>query len=301
MKYRIKHVTEYTYGLKVSQCYNEAHLIPRDTLTQKVMNSELHILPMVEDHSTRIDHFGNTVSYFEIHESHKKLIVTSNSQVDLFTDSRPTPPLLTVAQARELMQQGIDEETLLAQEYLLPSPYIYLDKSFETYAAQSLRDDAPLADAVNDLMDRIYKEFEYDPHFTDTATPLSTVLEHKRGVCQDFAHLAIACLRSIGIAARYVSGYLETLPPPGEIKLEGADESHAWFAVYLPQHGWIDYDPTNNLIPSDKHITLAWGRDYSDVSPLKGIIYGGGNHLLKVSVTVQNLDLRTQQQQQSQQ
>lgn len=217
----------------------------------------------------------------------------------LLPDTRPPPPATTMEQTRQLIEQGVDEMALMAQEFLLPSPYIYTAEPFEKYARKSLRNDASLAEAVNDLMHRIFTEFEYDPHFTDTATPLSTVLQHKRGVCQDFAHLAIACLRSHGIAARYVSGYLETLPPPGEQKLEGSDASHAWFAVYLPHHGWIDYDSTNNLIPGDKHITLAWGRDYSDVSPLKGIIYGGGNHTLKVSVTVKRLAQQQQQQQQN--
>jgi transglutaminase-like putative cysteine protease len=135
-------------------------------------------------------------------------------------------------------------------------------------------------------MRRIFTEFTYDPHFTTIITPLSDVLLHRRGVCQDFAHLMIACLRSLGLAARYVSGYLETLPPPGQVKLQGSDASHAWLAVYVPGRGWIDFDPTNNQIPTNQHITTAWGRDYSDVTPLKGIIFGGGEHLLSVSVDV---------------
>ncbi|MEN9849778.1 MAG: hypothetical protein RL368_2518, partial [Pseudomonadota bacterium] len=138
----------------------------------------------------------------------------------------------------------------------------------------------------SDLMRRIFTEFTYDPHFTTIITPLSDVLLHRRGVCQDFAHLMIACLRSLGLAARYVSGYLETLPPPGQVKLQGSDASHAWLAVYVPGRGWIDFDPTNNQIPTNQHITTAWGRDYSDVTPLKGIIFGGGEHLLSVSVDV---------------
>ena len=138
-------------------------------------------------------------------------------------------------------------------------------------------------------MGRIFREFEYDPHFTTVATPLSEVLAHRKGVCQDFAHLAISCLRGLGLAARYVSGYLETLPPPGQPKLQGADASHAWFSVFIPEMGWIDFDPTNNQMPMDKHVTVAIGRDYSDVTPLKGIIFGGGNHELEVSVDMTNL------------
>ena len=138
------------------------------------------------------------------------------------------------------------------------------------------------------LMRRIYHDFTYDPEFTTIATPLSEVLEHKRGVCQDFAHLAIACIRSMGLAARYVSGYIETLPPPGKEKLVGTDASHAWFSVFFPETGWLDFDPTNNQMPMDKHITVAWGRDFDDVTPLKGIAFGGGQHRLSVSVDVRS-------------
>jgi transglutaminase-like putative cysteine protease len=138
-------------------------------------------------------------------------------------------------------------------------------------------------------MQRIHRDFIFDPEFTTLATPLATVLEHRRGVCQDFAHLAIGCLRSQGLAARYVSGYIETLPPPGKEKLVGADASHAWFSVYVPEQGWLDFDPTNNQVPTDQHIVVGWGRDYGDVTPLKGVIFGGQNHELKVSVEVQNL------------
>ena len=135
-------------------------------------------------------------------------------------------------------------------------------------------------------MQRIYTEFKYDPEFSTLATPLKEVLEHRSGVCQDFAHLAIGCLRSQGLAARYVSGYIETEPPPGKERLVGADASHAWFSVFQPGVGWLDFDPTNNQIPGERHITVAWGRDYADVTPLKGVAFGGGEHELKVSVDV---------------
>lgn len=144
----------------------------------------------------------------------------------------------------------------------------------------------PLLDAARDLTRRIYQDFTYDPHFTTVATPLDQVLENRRGVCQDFAHLAIGCLRSMGLAARYISGYLETIPPPGQPRMEGADASHAWLAVYLPTLGWVEFDPTNDCMPGEQHITLAWGRDYGDVVPLKGIMSGGGSHELEVGVDV---------------
>lgn len=297
MKYRIKHITEYGYSMAVSQCYNEAHLTPRNTPFQSVIESKLSIEPGAEDQRDRTDIFGNAVTYFEIHEEHKKLLVTAESEVDLLNDSRGAPPPYSIFEVRQALANSHLEQDLMAQQFLLPSPFIKPDERFAAFAKDVLGDTMPLPTAVTALMEKIFEEFEYDPHFTDMATPLDHVLKHKRGVCQDFAHLAIACLRGLGLPARYVSGYLETVPPPGEKKLEGADESHAWFAVYIPQFGWLDFDPTNNIIPSDKHVTLAWGRDYADVSPLKGIIYGGGNHTLDVSVTVENLDRQQQQQQ----
>ena len=152
------------------------------------------------------------------------------------------------------------------------------------YAEKSFAKGRPLLEAVEDLTTRLYTDFTYDPGFTTIATPLADVVKHRRGVCQDFAHLGIACLRALGLAARYVSGYIETDPPPDQEPLEGADASHAWFSVYLPQFGWIDFDPTNNQIPADRHITVAWGRDYADVTPLKGVVFGSGTHELSVSV-----------------
>jgi len=173
-----------------------------------------------------------------------------------------------------------------------------LDSTFATaapelaaYAAASFPPGRPLLEAVRELMERVHHEFTYDPGFSTVSTPLAEVLSSRRGVCQDFAHLAIASLRSLGLAARYVSGYLETLPPPGQSKQLGADESHAWFSVYLPNVGWMDFDPTNNQIPGDQHIIVAWGRGYGDVTPLKGVVFGGLDHELKVSVDVARLGL----------
>ena len=154
------------------------------------------------------------------------------------------------------------------------------------YARPSFPAGRATIDAVYDLMQRIFREFKYDPEFSTIATPLKDVLEHRSGVCQDFAHLAIGCMRSMGLAARYVSGYIETEPPPGKERLVGADASHAWFSAYLPEHGWLDFDPTNNQLPGDRYITVAWGRDFTDVTPLKGVAFGSGEHELKVSVDV---------------
>jgi transglutaminase-like putative cysteine protease len=181
-------------------------------------------------------------------------------------------------------------EILDAKQYVLDSPMITVMPELADYAQASFQANRPLVDVVHDLMQRIYREFTYDPSFTTIATPLSDVLRHRRGVCQDFAHLAIGCLRAYNIAARYISGYVETVPEAGQVRLVGADASHAWFSVYIPNTGWLDFDPTNNTVPLDQHITLAWGRDYADVTPLKGIAFGGGQHTLSVSVDVLRLE-----------
>ena len=164
-----------------------------------------------------------------------------------------------------------------------------LNPTFNEYAYDSFAPGRPFLDAVQDLTHRIYQDFTYDPHFTTVITPLSEVFEHRRGVCQDFAHFALACLRGMGLAARYVSGYLETLPPPGQPKLQGADASHAWLSVYLPEQGWFDFDPTNDQPRTEQYITIGWGRDYGDITPVKGILYGGGDHKLEVSVDVERI------------
>ena len=177
------------------------------------------------------------------------------------------------------------------RHYVLDSPMATASRELASYAEPSFPAGRPLLEAVHDLMERVHREFTYDPGFTTISTPLSAVLANRRGVCQDFAHLTIACLRSLGLAARYVSGYLETLPLPGQEKLQGADDSHAWFSVFLPDAGWMDFDPTNNQIPQYQHITTAWGRDFGDVTPLKGVIYGGDpGHRLQVAVDVERLD-----------
>jgi transglutaminase-like putative cysteine protease len=181
-------------------------------------------------------------------------------------------------------------ELLDARQYALDSPMITVTSELANYAQSSFQANRPFVDVVHDLMQRIYTDFTYDPSFTTIATPLSDVLSHRRGVCQDFAHLAIGCLRAYNVAARYISGYVETVPKAGQTRLVGADASHAWFSVYIPNTGWLDFDPTNNTVPRDQHITLAWGRDYADVTPLKGIAFGGGQHTLSVSVDVLKLE-----------
>jgi transglutaminase-like putative cysteine protease len=292
MKYRIRHITEYEYERPVSACYNRAHLLPRETHYQNTDIPKVIIYPIPSTGSRRIDYFGNREYHFAIHEPHKKLSIEVVTEIQL-NEFRANPGEQlqygnTCLQAKEkLYQHANDAETLYAREFLLDSPMIKANDTLREYAQDCFSDDKPLFQAVRELTTKIFTEFKYDSGFTSVATPLAEVLEHKRGVCQDFAHLAIACLRSLGYPARYISGYLETLPPPGQKRLVGADASHAWFSVYSAGEGWFEFDPTNDSVPTSQHIVTAWGRDYSDVSPLRGVILGGGKYQnLNVSVDV---------------
>lgn len=305
-RYRITHETHYSYSKPVSLCHNEAHLLPRTLPSQRVQRAEVRIHPEPAAYHERKDFFGNAVTYFSVQEAHKTLVVTATSEVEVDV---PLLPELSSSpswkQVRKRLRSDLGPETLDARQFVLDSPFVSAGEALANYAKPSFAPGRPVLNSVHELMSRIHADFTYDPKFTTLATPLSEVLEHRRGVCQDFAHLAIGCLRSLGLAARYVSGYLETTPPPGRARLVGADASHAWFAVYVPGPGseggpeggpeagpgggWVDFDPTNDRIPMDKHITTAWGRDYTDISPLKGIIFGGGRHTLKVAVDVRRL------------
>jgi len=288
VNYQITHTTTYQYAEPVVLCHNEARLLPVNTPYQQCIDSHISIDPQPSDYRERRDYFGNQVAYFSIHSPHSSLRVTSVSHVN----TTPISYDLTAADdktwedvAGHLTNQR-DEDSLEALQYKLNSPLIIANQEMASYAERSFLQGRPIIEAVHDLMERIHRDFTYDPQFSSIATPLLEVLKHRRGVCQDFAQLAIGCLRSMGLAARYVSGYIETLPPAGQPRLIGADASHAWFAVYVPTLGWIDFDPTNNQMPMDKHITVAIGRDYRDVTPLKGVIFGGGKHKLDVSVDV---------------
>lgn len=291
MNYRVIHQTRYLYSTMVSLCQNEVKLIPRDLPYQECAGKRVTVDPSPSAYRERIDFFGNRVCYFSIQQPHRQLTVTVTSHVRItpramnleFTQS---PPWET---ARDAFKTPGDLDLLEAGQFVLDSPLIAVSNELWAYARESFPPGRPFLEAVNDLMVRIHRDFEFVPGFTTIATPLSHVLEHKRGVCQDFAQVAIGCLRSLGLAARYVSGYIETLPPPGRERLKGADVSHAWFSAFIPGVGWVDFDPTNNQIPKDQHITTAWGRDYADVSPLKGIIFSGGTHQLTVSVDVERL------------
>ncbi len=290
MKYHVKHVTRYVYAAPVSLCHSIAHLKPRSTPQQRCLTANLRISPWPSVAREHRDLFENRVNYFSIQQAHSTLEITATSEIEV--QAQQLPPFdVTPAweQVVEQLRTDNDPECIAARLFLLPSPAISQLKAATDLARESFTPGRPLLAAAEAFTAQIFEQFEYDPSFTTIATPLNLVLQHKRGVCQDFAHLAIAALRGLGIAARYVSGYLETLPPPGQPKLRGADASHAWFALFLPGHGWVDFDPTNRCVVGDQHITTAVGRDYQDVTPVRGVFYGGGAHELTVAVDVDRL------------
>ena len=291
MNYKIIHKTEYSYTHPVNLCYNEARLTPRNFAYQQCYNSQFVVEPDPKECRERQDFFGNIVYYFTIQQPHNQLTVTVTSHVDVKGRERQRD--FAEHSAWEDVYQHLhtdsDPEILEMRQYTLNSSMIPAMPELQAYTERSFTKGRPLLEAVEDLSTRLYADFTYDPNFTTIATPLVDVLSHRRGVCQDFAHLGIGCLRALGLAARYVSGYIETNPPSDQKPLEGAGASHAWFSVYLPQLGWIDFDPTNNQIPTDQHITVAWGRDYADVTPLKGVVFGSGTHELSVSVDCERI------------
>lgn len=292
MKYRVTHSTKYHYSKNVTLCHNVAHLLPRATPQQTCAISELKISPLPATVNEWADFFGNRQASFSIEKPHKELIVTAISEVEVLPGSSLLDAAFPISweQAVEYLQVAEDEDSIDARMYVLESEFIEFSDEIKNYGAKIFAPGRSLLEVVEELMHLIYKEFDYMPGFSSIATPLQEVLKHRKGVCQDFAHIAIACLRMHGIAARYVSGYLETIPPKGKERLVGADASHAWFSVYVPHQGWIDFDPTNAKIPDEQHITAAWGRDYADVAPLKGVIFGGGDkNKLEVSVDVERI------------
>lgn len=297
MIYRIRHITHYEYEKPVTLCYNQAYLLPRDTDYQDCISSTVLIRPTHTMGQRRTDYFGNNAYYFSLERPHRELTVEVVSEIQIheskFAHERDQKLDLGITCGRALvaLQESRDMDLLEAREFTLDSRMVKASAALREYASSSFNRERPMLSAVRDLTHRIYSDFTYDPESTSIATPLAEVLLTKRGVCQDFAHLAIGCLRSLGFPARYISGYLETLPPPGQEKLVGSDASHAWFAVYSPGEGWFEFDPTNDNMPAEHHITTAWGRDYGDVSPLKGVFFDGGqSQKLNVSVDVRRID-----------
>jgi len=287
MKYKITHTTKYAYSQAVPVCHNLVHLAPRSLPHQVCDEFKLLIHPEPFSISNRQDYFGNDVSYFSIDQAHLGLTVTATSRITVSptptVSENETPAWETVA--RQLKTKHSAEE-LDAYQFVFDSRGIKLFPALREYAQLSFPEDRPILAAVRELTMRIHKDFKYDPRATTVHTEINEVFEQRHGVCQDFAHLQIGCLRSLGLAARYVSGYLRTEPPAGKPRLVGADASHAWISVFCGKAGWIDMDPTNNVPASTDHITVAWGRDYYDVCPIQGTIVGGGEHRMSVAVDV---------------
>ena len=294
--YRVKHETIYEYDGSAVTSHNEAHLIPRSLPWQGVRQIELRIDPAPDTAQWHKDYFGNDVVFFSLQIPHERLVIRTDSEVEL----RPVAPIdpstsVPWEEVEELVRGSRDDEALEAFEYVFDSPFVESSAELADYARPSFPAGRPVAEGVIDLMHRLHSEFSYDPDATTVNTPLLEVLHERRGVCQDFAHVMIGGLRSLGLPARYVSGYLRTHRRPGADDaqpqapgeaLVGSDASHAWASAWCPKLGWIDVDPTNDLVPSDHHVVLAWGRDYDDVSPVKGVTLGGGFHTVEVSVEV---------------
>jgi transglutaminase-like putative cysteine protease len=287
MKFRIVHRTRYSYAEAVSLSHNILRMRPRTHDRQTCLRHELSISPAPGAKQDSFDYFGNHMAYFSLSESHNQLTIDAYSEVEV--DSRPQNSLSDGAsweQVRQMLVDPPDRQTLLAREFSLDSPYVTRLPDMTEYARPSFAPGQPLLKCVLDLTERIHRDFEFLPGSTKVETPILDVLRTRRGVCQDFTHLQIGCLRSLGLAARYVSGYLDTTPPPGKERLVGADVSHAWVGVYTPECGWVDFDPTNGIMPSNRHITVAWARDYDDLSPIRGILVGGRRQRLDVAVDV---------------
>lgn len=282
-RYQISHRTSYEYSSPVIQSNHLLHLAPHEFDHQRILRHNLIIEPAPASRSDRVDYFGNPFTLISIEEEHSRLSVNALSEIEVSANAQPD------------LEASVDWQNLAGQTQALPaqisqfacgSVFAPPMPELHEFARGSFADGKPLLKGVSDLMARIFTEFRFDNMTTDVSTPVEQVLAQKSGVCQDFAHLMIASIRSIGLPARYMSGYILTHPPEGQPKLEGSDASHAWISVWEPNAGWVDFDPTNNLINSPEHIAIGYGRDFSDVSPISGILLGGGKHIVSVAVDV---------------
>ncbi len=285
-KYRVSHRTTYSYPHAVSLSHHLAHMLPRTTPWQTVEESDVLLSPAPATYHEARDYFGNHYAYFAFEAPHEALSVEAIMSVRVRPPAnispQSTPAWETV---RDALRAPKEAETVAAAEFSVESALVD-PAQIGDYGRNCFPPGQPILEGAVALMQRIFREFTFDSSATDIATPLEEVMRNKRGVCQDFAHLQIACLRRLGLAARYVSGYIRTLPPPGQQRLVGADASHAWLSVYCGSQGWVDLDPTNNVIPNTDHVTLAWGRDFDDVSPLRGVLLGGMHQGMAVAVDV---------------
>jgi transglutaminase-like putative cysteine protease len=287
MIYDVSHRTTYRYSTPVAQSQHIVHMSPRAVERQRIKGHTLLIEPAPTIRTEREDYFGNRVVLFDIEQDHTELIVQARSTIGVTApkkiDRAAAPAWEEIVKRIADPRAGLD---LDVARYACASKNTYPTPDIAAYAGPSFKPGRSVLEAAWDLVERIYDDFTFDPTATDVSTPVTQVLQQRRGVCQDFSHLALACLRTMRISARYVSGYILTRPPPGVTRLTGADASHAWISVWSPDFGWVDFDPTNGLMPRDEHITIAYGRDYDDVSPISGILLGGSDHSVHVGVDV---------------
>ncbi|MBI3462934.1 MAG: transglutaminase family protein [Planctomycetes bacterium] len=290
MRYLVQHTTRYLYYELVPVCHNEVRLAPRSFGRQNRASFELRVEPSPAVIGCRQDYFGNQVNFFSLHEGHRELVVAGSSTVDLEPAATLEPEgTMPWEQVRDSLQSDRSPIALDAFQFAFNSPRVHASRDLAEYAAHSFTPNRPWLAAALELTQRIHSDFAYDQTATSVTTSLDEAFRLRRGVCQDFAHIQIGCLRSLGLPARYVSGYLLTTPPPGKLRQIGCDASHAWLSMYAPDLGWVDFDPTNNVIPSMQHITVAWGRDYDDICPIRGVFVGGGNHTMTVAVDLRPL------------
>jgi transglutaminase-like putative cysteine protease len=285
--YSITHGSTYRYALSVALSHQALHLEPLATETQECLHFELEVWPRPLEITVRTDYFGNRVHYLTITEPHTEFRLTARSRVTVTPIEPPAPESTPkCGELRDWLESSAEPAAHQARQFLYPSPYTPEWPAAAEFAQRFFANEEPVLEGVLALLETLRKEFSFDRTATTTTTPPGEFFRHKRGVCQDFAHLAVAALRSADLAARYVSGYLLTEPPPGRPRLLGADASHAWAAVCVPDFGWVDFDPTNDCLCAERHITVARGRDYGDVSPVRGTVTGGGAHTLSLGVTV---------------
>jgi len=291
MNYTVRHRTTYTYHQAVVYSRLVAHLALRPTPRQHTHAFELSVTPHPAQHVERSDFFGNRTNWFIVDEPHALLDIVAESRVTVDAipelDPQKAQGWETVRKACEFPP---DPQALEAVQYAFDSPLAVGNNEVLEYARSSFRNGRSLLECVLELNGRIHADFKYDKDATETGTPVAEVFKLRAGVCQDFAHAGLAAVRTMGLPARYVSGYLLTHPAPGRERLVGTDASHAWFSVWIPPFGWVDFDPTNDMLPSSEHITVAWGRDYGDVAPIHGIITGGSEHEVDVVVDVTPLE-----------
>ena len=285
MIYSATHITRHIYQSPVAQSINELHLTPRTLPRQKVRDLHIRIEPAPATRQDWKDYYGNEVNTVAVYEPHRRFVIEARSIVEVLAPPPSEPSSISWEEARDRIGSQADDESLAALEFVFDSPFVAGAAELAEFARPTFTPGRPLAEALEELSHRIYTEFKYKPDSTSIRMPLIEVLRNRQGVCQDFAHVMIGALRSLRLAGRYISGYLRS--SPGN---QGAEASHAWVAAYVPGSGWLSFDPTNNVMPTDEHLVLAWGRDYGDVTPVKGVAVGGGSHRVEVEVTVKPVE-----------